>query len=253
LRVDTQFQGEAVCAFVVIEGGDIGVAEAVFVEQAAVVLLAPAVAGIACAWRGGGRGGGGIIFGGRGEGEGEGEGGAEAVGEGEVFVGFGGEGEGGDGVEAVFGGPEEEVAFSGGEGAEALRVGGLGGERVELGIVEDLELHGSAADGDAGGVKDPDGGLCGGGVMVGDINFGVDGCLLHDFFLPPVTAEDLSVHEHGTCGGSVEPSEVEHRLGFAGTEEDPLSVEPGFDPGMVVIGMCPSRGVDLACGDTDGA
>ena len=57
--------------------------------------------------------------------------------------------------------------------------------------------------------------------------------------------------EHGAGNGSVEPCEIEYRLGLAGSEEEPLAIYPSFYPSMVVIGVCPARGIYLTCGDTD--
>ena len=75
----------------------------------------------------------------------------------------------------------------------------------------------------------------------------------NDFLLAPVAAEHLRVHQHAARGRLVEPPEVQDRLGLAGAEEVPFAVHPGFDPGVVVVGVCPARRVDLAGGDAHGA
>ena len=37
--------------------------------------------------------------------------------------------------------------------------------------------------------------------------------------------------------GSVEPTQIQYRFGFASTQEVPFAIHPGFHPGMIIIGM----------------
>ena len=52
--------------------------------------------------------------------------------------------------------------------------------------------------------------------------------------------------EHRPGRGGVEPAEVQHRFGFAGADEHPLSVGPGLHPGVVAFRVGPARRIDLA-------
>ena len=88
-------------------------------------------------------------------------------------------------------------------------------------------------------------------IVVNDIDLGVGRSIPDDFLWPVIATKGLRVDEHGAGNGSVEPCEIEYRLGLAGSEEEPLAIYPSFYPSMVVIGVCPARGIDLTCGDTD--
>ena len=88
-------------------------------------------------------------------------------------------------------------------------------------------------------------------IVIDDIDLGVGRSIPDNFLWSVIATKGLRVNEHGTGNGSVEPCEIEYRLGFAGSEEEPLAIYPSFYPSMVVIGMCPAWGIDLTCGDTD--
>ena len=88
-------------------------------------------------------------------------------------------------------------------------------------------------------------------IVVDDIDLGVGGSIPDNLLWSVVATKGLRVDEHGAGNGSVEPREIEYRLGLAGSEEEPLAIYPSFYPSMVVIGMCPAWGIDLTCGDTD--
>ena len=88
-------------------------------------------------------------------------------------------------------------------------------------------------------------------IVVDDIDLGVGRSIPDNFLWSVVATKGLRVDEHGTGNGSVEPREIEHRLRLAGSEEEPLAIYPSFYPSMVVIGVRPARGIDLASGDTD--
>ena len=88
-------------------------------------------------------------------------------------------------------------------------------------------------------------------IVVDDIDLGVGRSIPDNFLWSVIATKGLRVDEHGAGNGSIEPCEIEHRLRLAGSEEEPLAIYPSFYPSMVVIGVCPARGIDLTCGDTD--
>ena len=102
-------------------------------------------------------------------------------------------------------------------------------------------------------IDDGDGGLRGGCVVARHVDFRIAGGCVHDFLRAVVLPEDFCVHQHTAVGRPVEPAQVEHGLRLARPHEVPFSVDPRFHPGVVVVGMCPARGIDLSRGDADGA
>ena len=95
------------------------------------------------------------------------------------------------------------------------------------------------------------------GIVVGDVDLAVDGSLLNLVLRSVVTAVDLGVHEHSAACRLVEPSKIQYGFGLTGSKEVPSCalgaiVHPYFHPGVVVVGMCPTRGVDLTCRYADG-
>ena len=67
-----------------------------------------------------------------------------------------------------------------------------------------------------------------------------------------ITAKGLAVHHQAAGGRHGEPAHVQFGVGFTGTEELPFAAlavrigHPDFDPGMVVVAVCPAGGVALA-------
>ena len=147
------------------------------------------------------------------------------------------------------GGYDEHIAVACRERHLTLGVGGLDGDGEELTIIIYAVFHARALDSAALGVGDPDGERGGWGVVAYHVDFGVVGCAAHHLLWPVVAAKHLGVHQHAAAGWGIEPAQVEYRFGLAGTKEIPATVDPGFDPGMIVVGMCPSRSIDLARGD----
>ena len=88
--------------------------------------------------------------------------------------------------------------------------------------------------------------------MAEKVELAVKGSLLDHLFVAVVTAKGLAVHHEAAGGRHGEPAHVELGVRLTGTEELPfaaLSVRighPYFDPGMVVIAVCPTGGVALA-------
>ncbi|CDD32087.1 uncharacterized protein BN762_02230 [Bacteroides sp. CAG:714] len=155
-----------------------------------------------------------------------------------------------DAVLAVGGSENQHVSQSGRQRSVSAFVAGSFGYGEVFGIVVYLELDVGAAYRllvfiDNGNVH-----LGAGGIVVDDVDFGEVGSLLHHVFRSVVSAEYLGVHQHTAAGGSVEPAQIQYRFRFAGTQEMPLSVYPGFYPGVVVVGVCPARCIYLACRNT---
>ena len=59
------------------------------------------------------------------------------------------------------------------------------------------------------------------------------------------------MHQHSPACWSIEPCEIKHRLGLTGTKETPLPVNPGLNPGMIAVGMSPTRGIYLTSRNTN--
>ena len=74
-----------------------------------------------------------------------------------------------------------------------------------------------------------------------------------DFFFAIVFAEGVGMNHHGAGGGDGKPAHVQFRVGFTCAKEVPLAVNPYFHPGVIVVGMCPTRGITLAGRDADSA
>ena len=66
-----------------------------------------------------------------------------------------------------------------------------------------------------------------------------------------VIAERLGVHQHRTGCRSIKPSQVQYSFRLAGSQEIPGSICPSLYPGVVIIGMCPAWGINLACRNAD--
>ena len=162
--------------------------------------------------------------------------------------------EGGLGISelVVLGCPDYHVALAGGEEGLPLSVRVFRCGRVELGVIVDLEVDPGIIDRLSFPVHYLEINPCRTAVVVDKIDFREVAGAQHHLLRAFIVAERTGVHEHGTGGRLVEPGKIEDRLGFAGTDEVPFPVCPGFHPGMVVIGMCPTGGIDLPGRNADG-
>ena len=59
------------------------------------------------------------------------------------------------------------------------------------------------------------------------------------------------MHEHSPACRSIEPCKIEHRLWLASSKETPLSINPGLNPGMIAVGVSPTRGIYLTSRNTN--
>ena len=81
--------------------------------------------------------------------------------------------------------------------------------------------------------------------MVDHVNLGVAWCHAHHLLGTVVVAKSLGVHQHTARGTFVKPSQIQHWLRLAGTQEVPFAISPGLYPCMVIIGMRPTRRINL--------
>ena len=149
--------------------------------------------------------------------------------------------------------PRYQVAQSGRDGRTSLGIGLRAQHGVEFGIVVEAEVDVYAGGRCSVGMLHANGGPCHAGVVFGDVDFGIAGGAAYHFLGSVVAAKDLGVHQHAARGRCIEPAQIQHGFGFTGAQEVPLAVHPGLHPSVVVVGVCPPRGVDLACGDAHGA
>ena len=147
------------------------------------------------------------------------------------------------------GSPYQQVATSAGERCVTLGIAWESGKGIKLCVVVEAEAHVCTLHRLSLGI-----GYVGYqrrhlGIVGCHVDFGVAGRLAQHLLRAFVATENTSVHEHPTGSRCIEPPKVEHRLRFAGSQEMPLAIHPGFHPGMIVIGVAPSGGIDLACGN----
>ena len=104
-----------------------------------------------------------------------------------------------------------------------------------------------------------DGDVAGGSIVAEEVELAVEGGLLDHLLVAMVAAKGLAVDHEAAGAGHGKPAHVELGVGFAGTEELPLTAfafgvgNPHFDPCVVVVAMGPAGGVALAGGDAHSA
>ena len=156
-------------------------------------------------------------------------------------------------VFAVLAGPNQQVAQARGYGGLAVGVGGHGGEGVVFGVVVEFEFHLRVFQRIAVLVLHCGCDMAGVGVVAEQVQFAVKSGAAHYLLVAFVAAESLGMHHHTACGWNGKPRHVEFGVGLAGTEIVPLAVHPYLHPCVVVVGVCPARGVALSGGDAHGA
>ena len=83
-------------------------------------------------------------------------------------------------------------------------------------------------------------------IVIYQVDFRIVRGTEHHFLRTIVIAESLGVHQHSTRGRRIKPSKIEHRLWLASSQEIPFAISPSFHPSMVVVGMRPTRGINLS-------
>ena len=154
---------------------------------------------------------------------------------------------------AILGSPGKHIAPAGGQEGPALGVGVFLDGRVEFRIVVDHKIHAGAVHGLAVFILHLQVDPGRGSIVVDQVDLGEIRTFEHHLFRPLIMSEDLGMHQQGAAGRTVEPTQVEDSLRFAGAHKMPLPVRPGFDPGVVVVGMGPAGRINLAGRDADRA
>ena len=156
-------------------------------------------------------------------------------------------------IPAVFRGPYEHVALAGSEERAAFFVGIFRHGTVKFGIVVDFEIHACPADGLPLAIDDAEIYAPRRTVVVDEVDFREIIGAQHHFLGAVVVAKGSCVHQQGARGRRVEPPEIQHGLGLAGSHEIPLAVGPGLHPGVVIVGVGPARRIDLSRRNADAA
>ena len=143
--------------------------------------------------------------------------------------------------------PDKHVSDARVKGRNPLGVSGIARDRVELCVVVDFEFDLRARDRPAARVLDHDRRPARRDIPVDHVDFGEARRAPDDVLGAMVVAIHVRMQDHRARNGGVEPGHVQPRFGFACAHEPPPSVCPNLDPGVVVIGVGPSRSVDLPC------
>ena len=149
---------------------------------------------------------------------------------------------------------DHHIAETGGESGLSLRIGELICNAVELGIIiylivdfrtlnrSTIPIHNSNFNRSRFR-----------SIMLYDIDFRIVRSFTNDLFRSVISSEYICMHQHSPACRSIEPSEVEHRLRLACTEEVPLAVNPCLNPCVVAVCVGPSWSIYLAGRDADRA
>ena len=154
--------------------------------------------------------------------------------------------------QATFRYPQQHVALTGSQRGMAQLVSSLVSYGVELSIVIQLKLYAGTRNRLAFSVNHLYVNLRGRCIVIYHVNLCVTRCLAHHLLRSVVVTKSLGVHQHTTRGTLVKPTQVQHRLWLAGTQEVPLAIGPGLYPRMVIVGMRPTRGINLTGRNTYG-
>ena len=151
---------------------------------------------------------------------------------------------------AILRGPGNHIAVSGGERCATLVVALLCSSRVEFCVVINFKLH-RCLYGSATLIYYLNCGCCNRCIVGCYINLGEAGGARYNLLGSIVFSESISMHQHSTRSGSIEPSEIKHRFGLTGTQEIPLTIDPGLDPSVIIVGVRPTGSIHLTSRDTD--
>ena len=157
----------------------------------------------------------------------------------------------GKAILATLGSPDHHVALTCRKEGLSICHGIFGYHSAELRIVVYLEIHSCAIHWVAGCIfnREIDAGRR--TIVVDEIDLGIVRGAEHHFLRTIIIAECLGMHQHGTRGRSIKPSQIQHGFRLTGTQEIPGTICPSLNPGMVIVGMCPTRGINLSCRNAD--
>ena len=139
-------------------------------------------------------------------------------------------------------GADQQISGAGFKPGKTIPVGAGFPERIQLAIIDDLELHqgigyAPAVGGDLYG-KNP-----GAGVAAGTV----------DGFIEGAACPAFGIHQHGPGSRGGEPAPVQHGFRLTGTQIVPASVDPHLHPGVIVITMGPTGAIALPGGNAHAA
>ncbi|CDE85959.1 unknown [Prevotella sp. CAG:891] len=148
-------------------------------------------------------------------------------------------------ITALVGSPHHHVAQPGENRGTTLGIGFGALHGVKFAVIVYFKIHLRTGYGASLFVDHRDSGTRCLGIVGRDVDFGIAIGACNHILGSVVSAKHLGVHEHTARGRLVEPSQVQHGFGFAGPEKIPFTVDPGLNPGVIVVGMCPARSVHL--------
>ena len=151
---------------------------------------------------------------------------------------------------AVLRGPGHHIPHPGGQECTPLSVSVFGKRRIELSIVVDLEINQGAVNRGTILINYSEINTVGLGVIVNQIDFREVRPDHNLLFRAVIVSENPCVHQQSTAGRRIEPPQIKDRLRLTGTKEVPITVSPSLNPGVVVIRVRPTRGVNLTGRDS---
>ena len=153
----------------------------------------------------------------------------------------------GKAILAVLGCPDHHIALAGRKEGGTISTCIFGYYGAELCIVVDFEVHLGTIYRIACCIYDFEIDAGRRTIVVDEVDLGIVGSAEHYLLRTIVIAERLGMHQHRTGCRSIKPSQVQYSFRLAGSQEIPGSICPSLYPGVVIIGMCPAWGINLAC------
>ena len=153
----------------------------------------------------------------------------------------------GKAILAILGCPDHHIALAGRKEGGTISTCIFGYYGAELCIVVDFEVHLGTIYRIACCIYDFEIDAGRRTVVVDEVDLGIVGSAEHYLLRTIVVTERLSMHQHRTGCRSIKPSQVQYSFRLAGSQEIPGTICPSLYPGVVIIGMCPAWGINLAC------
>ena len=152
-------------------------------------------------------------------------------------------------VLVAFRSPDQQVAQSRGDRGLSGSIGILHGYRIIFGIIVEFEFNGRILHGMAVCVFYGDGDFPGFRIVRKHIHARIEIRLTGHLLISIIFSKAIGMNHHGTGRRNGEPSHIQFRVRFTGTEKIPLAIHPHFHPCVVVIGMGPTGRITLTGGD----